>query len=328
MFRNLRRRLHVWRESPGGQFASDIGRMILEFRWFSLAIVGVTVFQEVASLWPVNLLGRFIDGLGSGDTGRTLVLLFGAGILAPAIARGNVILRHRMFYESDFRARVQMTLRLKVPAGDVEASSKANSRVLNAVGSITNAAYHVVGSFTPVVIKILVVSGSLLAYNALIGWAFIASLSVPIVLTWAANRWLRKLRDSSYFLVSATDGAGSRLISAPDGELQASRFVRLMRQRRNVNFTLLARSQITLYFREAALVGSQFLVVLLALLMRERLGITAGDFTRIVGYTAQVSIAFLNTAACLDAVISYSRAWHVYDETRPNGNGRKAIAAD
>ena len=58
------------------------------------------------------------------------------------------------------------------------------------------------------------------------------------------------------------------------------------------------------------------LVVVLALSMRERLHMTAGDFTRIIGYTAQVSVAFLNAAACLDAVVSYSRAWHVYAEAR------------
>lgn len=303
--------------------------MILDFRWFSLAIVAVTVLQEIASLWPVNLLGRFIDGLGSAETAHTVALLFAASLFAPAVVRCNVILRHRMFYESDFRSRVEMTLRLRVPPDDVEAASKANSRVLNAVGSITNAAFHVVGSFTPVVIKILVVSASLLAYNAVIGWAFLGSLMVPIALTWGANRWLRKLRDSSYFLASATDGSGTRVLSAPEAEPQVRRFVRLMRQRRNVLFTLLARSQATLFFREAALVGSQFLVVLLALALRERLGITAGDFTRILGYTTQVSAAFINTAACLDAVIHYSRAWHVYDDARSDGGPPpvKAIAA-
>jgi hypothetical protein len=50
--------------------------------------------------------------------------------------------------------------------------------------------------------------------------------------------------------------------------------------------------------------------------MRKTLHMTAGDFTRIIGYTAQVSVAFINAAACLDAVVSYSRAWHVYDEAR------------
>lgn len=320
------------RKSSSGQFASDIVRMILKYRWICLAIVGVTVFQEIASLWPVNLLGRFIDGLGSEDTGRTVILLIGASVLAHTVLRLNVILRFKAFYESDFRTRVEMTLRLKAPAEDgeaedVEAAGKANSRVLNAVGSITNATFHVVGSFAPVIIKILVVSGSLLTYNAVIGWAFIGSLSIPIVLTWGANRWLRKLRDSSYSVVSRAEGVGTRVISAPEAKDQVHRFVRLMRQKRDVLFHLLARSQITLLLREAALVGSQFLVVLLALGMRERLHITAGDFTRIVGYTAQVSVAFINTAACLDAVISYSRAWHVYAEARPNGAPKSPTAA-
>ena len=58
------------------------------------------------------------------------------------------------------------------------------------------------------------------------------------------------------------------------------------------------------------------LVVAIAVSMRKSLGLTAGDFTRVIGYTAQVAAAFINAAACLDAVVSYSRAWHVYDEAR------------
>jgi hypothetical protein len=90
MFRVLRRRLRAMRDSPSGQFASDIGRMIFEYRWISLAIVAVTVFQEVASLWPVNLLGRFIDGLGSPDTGRTVALLVGASVLATGCSTNRI----------------------------------------------------------------------------------------------------------------------------------------------------------------------------------------------------------------------------------------------
>ena len=40
-----------------------------------------------------------------------------------------------------------------------------------------------------------------------------------------------------------------------------------------------------LYVREATLVGSQFLVVFLALGLRDRIGDDAGDFTKVVGYT-------------------------------------------
>ena len=58
--------------------------------------------------------------------------------------------------------------------------------------------------------------------------------------------------------------------------------------------------------------GSQFLVVFMALFMRQRLNMTAGDFTKIVGYTTQVAAAFINAAACLDAIVSYTRAYHIY----------------
>jgi hypothetical protein len=42
------------------------------------------------------------------------------------------------------------------------------------------------------------------------------------------------------------------------------------------------------------------------------LGLTPGDFTRIIGYTTQVAAAFITTASTLDAIVSYSRAYHIY----------------
>jgi hypothetical protein len=48
--------------------------------------------------------------------------------------------------------------------------------------------------------------------------------------------------------------------------------------------------------------------------MRDRLGLTPGDFTRIAGYTTQVATAFIATASTLDAIISYSRAYHAFTE--------------
>jgi hypothetical protein len=237
-------------------------------------------------------------------------------VLAPGIARLNVIVRHKMFYQTDFQSRVDMTFRLPSPALNVESAGKINSRIANAVSSITNAAYHVLGSFTPVVIKVVVVSASLLAYNTVLGWSFVASLSLPAAITVGYNLWQRKLRDHQYAVVTRAEGIGTRLISTPAHDGARARFTRLMRERRDVLYTVVARSQLSLYAREVALLASQFLVVALAISMREELHMTAGDFTRIIGYTAQVSAAFINAVACLDAVISYSRAWHVYDEAR------------
>jgi len=59
-------------------------------------------------------------------------------------------------------------------------------------------------------------------------------------------------------------------------------------------------------------VGSQFLVVFLALGMREKIALTPGDFTKIVGYTAQVAAAFIGAASVVDSIISHVRAYHVY----------------
>jgi hypothetical protein len=315
-FPRLAQALRAARARPDAQFAADIWTMIRQYKWHSIAILGVTVVQEVSALWPVAALGQFIDRLQGGDVWSSLLLLVGTSVLAPGVARLNVILRHRLFYETDFRSRVQMTFRLPSAAEDVEGAAEMNSRIANAVGSITNAAYHVLGSFTPVVVKVVVVSGSLLAYNGLLGWSFVASLSIPALLTATYNSRLRRLRDHQYAVVTRTEGIGTRVIADPAHDGARHRFLRLMRERRDVLFALVARSQLSLYAREAALVGSQFLVVVIALAKRESLHMTAGDFARVIGYTAQVSAAFLNAAACLDAVVSYSRAWHVYDEAR------------
>ena len=94
----------------------------------------------------------------------------------------------------------------------------------------------------------------------------------------------------------------------------AARLTSTMRTRSNVLTALLTKSQTFLYIRETILVGSQFLVVFLALSMRDRLNMTAGDFTKIVGYTAQVAAAFISAASCMDAIVSYSRAYHIYAE--------------
>jgi hypothetical protein len=300
--------------SPDWRFARDIWAMIAENGWHSLAVLVVTIVQEVTALWPVTLLGQFVDRLQSGALGNVVWLLLGASLIAPCIARANMILRHKMFYETDFKKRVEFTLRVPPGMTDIHSAAMANSRVVNAVSSLTNATFYVVGSFTPVVIKIVIVSGSLLAYNSLIGWSFLSSLLVPVALTILANDKQRKLRDRQYEIISEGEGAGTHLVANQDRLADKARFTDLMRDRKDVLFRLLTKSQIYLYTREAALVGSQFLVVLVALVMRNRLGITPGDFTRIVGYTTQVAVAFINAAVNFDSVVSYSRAYHVYED--------------
>jgi len=301
--------------TPNGQFVADIWRLIWAYKWYSLAIFLLTILQEVSALWPVNLLGQFVDRLQTGELGAVVWLLMGASIFAGGVARGNIILRHKMFYETDFRKRVELTLQT-AKSEDIETAGAANTLVANAVSGITNAVYYVLGNFTPVIIKIIVVSGSLLAYNRAIGWAFLGSLLLPSWLTVAFNKWLRVLRDAQYAIVSRAEGAGTKIITAQDRAAAEAKFIQIMGERKNILIALLAKHQTSLYVREVALIGCQFLVVFMALAMRERLGITPGDFTKIVGYTAQVSAAFINTAACLDAVISYSRAYHVYLQNR------------
>lgn len=303
----------LWGADRNWQFARVVGGLIWEHRRYALAILGVTVLQELSALAPVRLLGLFVDRLSGGDLGSVVWLFLGASLLAPAVARANVILRHKMFYETDFSQRVELTLAeaAHMTEADMESAGEANSRVANAVSGITNAAYHVLGSFTPVIIKIAVVAASLVAYNRLLGAVYLASLIVPLVLTLIFNDRLRVLRDAQYSIISRLEGAGVRVITQGDAGTM-ERFRRTMRERANVHITLVARHQITLLVRQAALVGSQFAVVFLALYLRSRIGLTPGDFTMIVGYTTQVAAAFIEAAACLDAIVSHSRAYHVY----------------
>jgi len=304
----------VRRSNLAWQFAWEVMGLIWDYKLYSVAIFAVTIFQEFAALWPVNLLGDFVDRLGSGDLGNVVWLLLGSSLFYPALLRANVILRHKMFYETDLQKRVELVFGVSDVgncAGAEEAGA-AYTRTVNAVSGITNAAYHVLGSFTPVVIKIVIVAGKLLEYNQLLGIIYVTSLLVPTVMTLLFNKRLQVLRDSEYSLISTTSGLGIRVIGDREDRATRSRFLDSMRVRTDVFISLLAKSQIFLYVREAALVGSQFVVVFMALALRRRMNITPGDFTRIFGYTAQTAAAFINAAACLDAVISFSRAYHIF----------------
>lgn len=300
--------------SPSWLFVKDVSRLIWAYRGYSLVIFLVTVLQEFAALLPVNLLGQFIDRLGTGDMGHTVWLFMGASILAPGIARANIMLRHKMFYETDFQKMVELVCKAadRSNHADAEAAGAAYARTANAVSGMTNAAYHVLGSFTPVVIKIIIVAGSLLGYNRFLGTVYLLSLVIPAIMTVVFNRWLRVLLDTQYSIVSDVQGAGIRTIHERENQPLRERYTAIMRIRKKVLQTLIYKSQIFTYLREVALVGSQFAVVFIALGIREQIGMTAGDFARIIGYTAQVAAAFISAAACLDAIISYSRAYGVY----------------
>jgi hypothetical protein len=300
--------------SPSWAFLWGVGRLIWQYKWYSLIIVGVTIFQEFAALWPVNLLGQFVDRLETGELGNVVWLLFGASLFYPGLARANVILRHIMFYNADFEKRIEMIIAAGEEgyATDLEAAGAAHTRIVNAVSGITNTMYHVLGSFTPVIIKVIIVSSRLLGYNRRLGLVYLASLLLPGALTIVFNRVQRVLLDSQYSVIGTVSGSGIKTISDRENVAARERFLESMRTRRQVLVSLLSKSQTFIYIREATLICSQFLVVFLALSLREELGITPGDFTKIIGYTAQVASAFINAAANLDNIVSYSRAYHVF----------------
>ncbi len=296
------------------QFFADIGRLIWEYRLYGLAILAVTIIQELVALWPVQLLGEFVDRLQSGDLGHVVWLFFGASLLYPAIVRGNVILRHKMFYETDYQKRVELTLQVadEEEAKDAEAAGAAHTSLVQAVSGVTNATYHLLGSFTPVIIKIVIVSSRLVSYNIILGVTYVGSLVVPVLLTILFNNKLKVLRDTQYSVISESSGAGIKALVDRDNTSARERFVNVMRERKRVLITLVSRSQTFLYVRQAFLVGSQFLVVAIALRMREEIGLTPGDFTQVLGYTTQVATAFLNAVAFTDNIVAYSRAYHVH----------------
>ena len=300
--------------NPIWQFVANIVELIWEYKWYSLAIFAVTIFQEFAALWPVRLLGDFIDRLGTGEMGYTVWLFMAASLFYPGLLRANVILRHKMFYETDFEKRVELVLRVSDTGRwtDSEAAGAAYVKTVNAVSGITNAVYHILASFTPVIIKIVIVSGNLLGYNQLIGLSYLGSLVIPAAMTVLFNKKLQVLRDSHYAVIGEASGLGIKAIAEKENHEVRDKFRNVMRTRANVLIALLTKSQTFLYIRQAILVGSQFLVVFLALSMRDRISITAGDFATIIGYTTQVAAAFIGAASSLDAIISYSRAYHIY----------------
>jgi len=109
-WRVIRRVQLELRFSPAWHFVSDVTRLIWEYKWYSAAIFVVTIFQELAALWPVSLLGQFIDRLESGNVGHVVWLFLAASVLYPGLVRANVMLRHKMFYETDFKKMVELVL--------------------------------------------------------------------------------------------------------------------------------------------------------------------------------------------------------------------------
>jgi hypothetical protein len=304
-----------WLNHTGtGQFVRDVGQIIWEFKWWSLAILTVTIFQEFAAIWPVNLLGDFIDLLDTGSVDRTVWLLFAATLGYPALQRGNIVLRRRMFHTADASKRVEIVLKASDSgrAEGIEEAGAAYTRAVNAVAGLTNTAFHVLGSFAPVIIKIVIVSSNLLSYNRTLGLVYLASLVVPAALTIVFNKRMIVLRDSQYSVIGQVSGSAIEAISDKENEEARQTFRSVIRERLRIMVSLVSRSQIFLYIRQATLIISQFAVVFIALAIRDRTGMTAGDFSKIIGYTTQVAAAFVTATAQLDAILSYSRAYHVY----------------
>ncbi len=302
-------------------FWHDVVNLLWQDRLAGLAVILVTVLQEYAALLPVSLLGKFVDQLALGEVGVTVWLFLGASVLYPAILYGNNILRHALFYGEEYRQRAEMILQLIDSgecAGDVEKAGASHTLITNAVSGVANAVFYLLGSFTPVIVKVFVVSGQLLSYNAQLGWAYVASLSIPLVMTFVFNKKLQVLRDSQYSVMGEGIGSGVKVLTDQASDATTERYREVLTERKSVILALQIRSQSFITIRELSLIGSQMLVVLLALGMRTRAGLTPGDFTRIIGYTTQVAAAFISAASVLDAMVSSSRAYHVYSSTHPH----------
>jgi hypothetical protein len=80
-----------------------------------------------------------------------------ASLLYPALTRANVVLRKKRFYETDFQKRVELVFEASACGkwANGERAGAAYTRAMNAASGITNTTYHLLGSFTPVIIKIV-----------------------------------------------------------------------------------------------------------------------------------------------------------------------------
>jgi ABC-type multidrug transport system fused ATPase/permease subunit len=290
-------------------------RLLWEYRRFSITSLCLTIFQEIAALWPARLLGQFVDRLETGDLGNVVWLFMGASVLYPLVLRTNVVLSNKMMYEMEAQKRIEWTRRVGLRrdcADDAEQAGSAITRIMNAVSATCNLAFYSVRSIAPIFVKVIVVSSALLAYSQVLGLTYLAGLSIPIVLTILYNKHMRALRDRQYGLAGQSTGAGVKAILEGQNDQARSKFLQIMVERRNVLFTLVAKSQLATLARTVALIGSQFAVVFVALAMRQRLGLTPGDFTTIVGYTGQVAAATLGVASVVDAIVDLTRAYSVY----------------
>lgn len=289
--------------------------LLWEYRRYSIPSLSITVFQEIAALWPAKLLGQFVDGLESGDLGNVVWLFLGASVLYPLVLRTNVVISNRMFYQMEAQKRIEWTQRVGRRgdcADDAEKAGTAIIRIVNAVSAMCHLAFYSVRSIAPIFVKVIVVSGALLAYSQVLGLTYLASLAIPIIMTIAYNKRMRVLRDAQYSLISEATGTGVKTIADGGSEESRSRFLGVMLRRRKVLFSLVAKSQLANFFRTAVLVGSQFAVVFIALAMRKQLGLTPGDFTTIVGYTGQVAAATLGAASVVDTIVDMTRAYSVF----------------
>jgi hypothetical protein len=167
----------------------------------------------------------------------------------------------------------------------------------NVAGLIWENRWYSLAGFTPVVIKIVIVSGNLLRYNRLLGFPYLGRLVVPAAMTFLFIKQLQVLRDSQYAVIGESSGLGIKAIAEKDNHKGRDKFKHVMRVRTGIFVSLLARSRSFLYVHEASLVGSQFLVVFLALSMRQRLNMTAGAAL----HTSAIRIdrCRLNSAACV-----------------------------
>ncbi len=307
--------LQRMRGTTDWHFFAGAMQLLWEYRRYSIPSMALTIVQEIAALWPARLLGQFVDRLQTGDPGEVVWLFFGASILYPLLLRTNVIISNRMFYAMELEKRLEWTTRVGKSAqcaDDAEKAGNAIIRIVNAVSAMAHMAFYSVRSIAPIFVKVIAVSSALLAYSRTLGLVYLASLSIPLAMTIRYNRRMRALRDRQYEVVSEVTGSAVKALAEHKNPEPRARFLEVMIERRRVLFALLAKSQIANFGRQTVLVGSQFIVVFLALAMRHDLGLTPGDFTTIFGYTGQVAAAVLGAASVYDTIVGLTRAYTVY----------------
>lgn len=298
------------------RFLRDVFRLLWQYRGLSVLVLGVTIGQELSSLWPYSSLGKCVDKFQSKEIFLAVVVFVLANGVHLLVSSLSGILRNTLKFDLECFLRIKLVSEEggKGIWRDAKGAGRVNTLILNAISGLVQAADYLLGSFIPVLIKIGVVSADFMRYSWLLALAYLLSLLIPGAITIYINRKLLKLRDLQYKTDSLAGGEGVQTLLGSNSEGHNQALRDSTQERKRVQISLTVSSQVLNLLRTLSLAGSQLIVIFLAVYRRQELGLTAGDFTRLINYMVQVAGSFLGVASMIDALATFSRAHATYKE--------------